>query len=367
MTTVTSASNTYSFITINDAADPTFNQLLGINNANTIAGYFGSGATDHPNVGYILASPNYLTNIDLANFPNANQTQQIGINADGTTVGFYVDAEGNNFGFVFASGTYTTVASPETGAGTVNQLLGLNGGYAVGFFTDETGNNHGYSYDIATQAFADVTPPAAFACTSTTATSTNNNGDVVGFCDTDANTTISFFANSGSYLQLNVPGSTNTQAFGININRDVVGSFVDAEGVTHGFIATGANTATPTYQSIDHPSAVNSTILNGINDQGYIVGFYLDAGGNTNGVLATPGGTGSTSIAPGSGIATIATSSSASTVPASSTTTTTTTAASATVAKVSSVSIPTGLTSGSAMNFSLFSAAILAAISVLII
>ncbi|KAJ3141391.1 hypothetical protein HK100_007427 [Physocladia obscura] len=352
MTTVTSASNTYSFVTINDAADPTFNQLLGINNANTIAGYYGSGATGHPNVGYILTAPGYLTNIDVANAPNANQTQQIGINADGTTVGFYVDAAGNNFGFVFAAGTYTTVANPSTGTGTVNQLLGLNGGYAVGFYTDGAGANHGYSYDIATQAFADVAPPASFACTSTTATSTNNNGDVVGFCDTATNTTISFFANTGNYLQLNVPGSTNTQAFGININRDVVGSYVDAAGVTHGFIATSVNTSAPTYKSIDFPTAVNSTILNGINDQGYIVGFYLDAGGNTNGVLATPGGTGGTSVAPGSGIATISVAQ----------TTTSTTGV-----QVSSSTTTSATKSGSVRNFSVFSAAILAAVGALLI
>ncbi|KAJ3093334.1 hypothetical protein HK100_006675, partial [Physocladia obscura] len=347
MTTVASASNTYSFVTINDPTDPTFNQLLGINNANTIAGYYGSGATGHPNVGYILTAPNYLTsNVNVANVPNANQTQQIGINAAGTTVGFYVDAAGNNFGFVYSAGTYTTVTNPSTGTGTVNQLLGLNGGYAVGFYTDAGGNNHGYSYDISTLAFGDVTPPASFACTSTTATSTNNNADVVGFCDTASNTTISFFANNGNYLQLNVPGSTNTQAFGININRDVVGSFVDAAGVTHGFIATGANTTAPTYKSIDFPTG-SSTILNGINDQGYIVGFYLDAGGNTNGVLATPGGTGTVSVAPGSGIATISVAGTLTTG-----------------AKIDSspTASTTSSRSGSATIFSLFSAAILAAI-----
>ena len=37
------AAPTYTFQTLNNNADPTFNQLLGINNAGTIAGYFGSG------------------------------------------------------------------------------------------------------------------------------------------------------------------------------------------------------------------------------------------------------------------------------------------------------------------------------------
>jgi hypothetical protein len=34
----------YEFHTINNNNDPTFNQLLGINNRGVIAGYFGSGA-----------------------------------------------------------------------------------------------------------------------------------------------------------------------------------------------------------------------------------------------------------------------------------------------------------------------------------
>ncbi|KAJ3394920.1 hypothetical protein HDU84_005855 [Entophlyctis sp. JEL0112] len=288
---------------MNDAADPTFNQLLGINNLNTVVGYFGSGETGHPNQGYILKSPNYLTNITNANYPNSAQTQQIGINDNGVTCGFYADNAGNNFGFVYSGGTYTSVTHPNTGNGTVNQLLGLNLGYAVGFYTDGSGANHGYSYNIATATFASVTPPSSFNCASTTATSTNGNGDVVGFCETAMNTTISFYVNSGNYVMFQVPGSTNTQAFGINELQTVVGSYVDAAGDTHGFVATMTSTTSPTFRSLDHPSAVGSTILNGINDAGTITGFYVDAAGNTNGMLATSNGTGTASVAPGSGVA----------------------------------------------------------------
>ncbi|KAJ3186387.1 hypothetical protein HDU82_004236, partial [Entophlyctis luteolus] len=271
----------------------------------SIVGYYGSGEAGHPNKGYVLGAPNYLQNITNANFPNSAQTQQIGINDQGITCGFYADNDNNNFGFVFSAGVYTSVMHPDTGNGTVNQLLGLNnGGYAVGFYTDGDGNNHGYSYNIATAAFAGVIPPDSFGCTSTTATSTNDNGDVVGFCDTATNTTISFFANNGQYTMFQAPGSTNTQAFGINVNRDIVGSFVDEAGVTHGFLVVNAEASSPVFLSIDHPSAVNSTILNGINSPRSIVGFYVDANGNTNGMLATAGGSGATSVAPGSGIAT---------------------------------------------------------------
>lgn len=45
------------FTTIDNPLDPTFNQLLGINTAGVISGYYGSGAPGHPNQGYTIAAP----------------------------------------------------------------------------------------------------------------------------------------------------------------------------------------------------------------------------------------------------------------------------------------------------------------------
>ncbi len=47
-------STKYAFNTLNNQADPTFNQLLGINSHNVISGYFGAGTPGHPNKGYLL-------------------------------------------------------------------------------------------------------------------------------------------------------------------------------------------------------------------------------------------------------------------------------------------------------------------------
>ena len=44
LASVDASATAYTFQTLNNNADPTFNQLLGINNGGTIAGYFGSGA-----------------------------------------------------------------------------------------------------------------------------------------------------------------------------------------------------------------------------------------------------------------------------------------------------------------------------------
>src|ERR1035437_4554043 len=82
----------YTFQTLDSPADPTFNQLLGINNSNTIAGYFGDGSAI-PNQGYTLLPPSSYTNYTNENFPGSVQTQVVGINnnASPTTVGFWVD------------------------------------------------------------------------------------------------------------------------------------------------------------------------------------------------------------------------------------------------------------------------------------
>jgi probable HAF family extracellular repeat protein len=83
---------------------------------------------------------------------------------------------------------------------------------------------------------------------------------------------------------LNAPGSVFTQALGLNNAGQVVGFFMDAAGNMHGFIY---NIAMGTYQEVDDPNGVNTTIINGINDKGQLVGFYVDANGNTDGFFAS--------------------------------------------------------------------------------
>ena len=51
------SAQTFSFTTLDNPGDPTFNQLLGINDNGVIVGYFGSGAAGHPNVGYEISPP----------------------------------------------------------------------------------------------------------------------------------------------------------------------------------------------------------------------------------------------------------------------------------------------------------------------
>jgi hypothetical protein len=296
---VSSANAEYSFTTINSAGgDGDFTQLLGINNAGTIAGYFGDGSVV-PNNGFTIARPYGAGDFTAENFPGAVQTQVVGINNTGATVGFYIDAPGNNHGFIFEGGTYTTVDNPLTGPSpSVNQLLGINDKWlAAGFYVNGSGVNEGELADLSTPSapvFSPVTVPAAFDPVSTTATDVNNAGDVSGFFTNGATDAVEGFLWVGTkFVPLNFGADTSTMAFGLNNEDQVVGAYVDAAGNTHGFVF---NWVTDAMTTIDDPNAdgttsfgVEGTLVNGINDKGELVGFYANTVGTpdaVNGFLA---------------------------------------------------------------------------------
>jgi uncharacterized membrane protein len=61
-----------------------------------------------------------------------------------------------------------------------------------------------------------------------------------------------------------------------------VGTWIDADGVTHSFLAQGAK-----FTNIDYPSAAGTTAW-GINSAGQMVGKRFDNDGNVYGWLAQP-------------------------------------------------------------------------------
>ena len=283
--------DTYAFKTVDDSADPTFNQLLGINGQGVIAGYFGSGAAGHPNQGYTVHKS--ATSFVNENFPGSVQTQVTGLNDRGVTVGFLSHANNanqvnDNEGWYSLDGRFHQVVFPAASNASppVDQLLGVNDSdIAVGFYNDAAGNSHGFRYDINRRSFHDV---AVSGATSTAATAVNGRGDVAGFY-TGANGNQSGFllTAGGKLTPLNFPGATMTQAFGVNDKDEVVGLYQTGSGTaaqTHGFTWTPKQA----YLTVDDPNGTGGTTVNGVNDAGALVGFYVDAQGNTHGMLATP-------------------------------------------------------------------------------
>ena len=292
------ATVSYHFQTLNNGADLTFNQLLGINDDDVIAGYLGSGAARHPNKGYELWTPNtYRTE----NYPRSVQTQVTGLNNEGATVGFWstmntASMTNNNFGFYSVNGHYHNVNFPtgDNASPQVDQLLGINDhGVAVGFYTNGQGSNRGYEYNTGTRQFTRVLPPGFTNSTSLhspslTATGINDHGDVTGFYNKTSKQVDAFLRLAdGQFITLAVHGAAMTQAFGVNGSDEVVGAYTVGSGnnaKTHGFTWRPGSG----FKTVDDPHGIGTTTINGVNDHGDLVGFYTDSAGNTDGMLAQP-------------------------------------------------------------------------------
>lgn len=291
----------YNFATLNNNADTTFNQLLGINQDGLIAGYFGSGLQGHPNKGYLLHRPYGQQNYVNENWPISAQTQVTGLNDRGVTVGFWSSTNNggttpvnDNRAFVSVHGYFIDGDFPtdNPAAPPVDQLLGVNDhNIAVGFYNDGAGNTHAYKFDIRRNSFDELT---VSGINNPTAAGINNRGDIVGF-GTDASSTatnppvVGFLLHRDGRVTILAPtGASATQALGINDRGEVVGDYTDTAGSMHGFTWTSWGG----FKTVDEPNVAKTgtiaTTVNGLNDEGQLVGFYTDAAGNTDGFLATP-------------------------------------------------------------------------------
>ena len=86
-----------------------------------------------------------------------------------------------------------------------------------------------------------------------------------------------------NFTTVDVPGSMQTVAIGINGSRHVVGSYIDAGGGSHGYLLSGGS-----YTTLDVPGSISTNAF-GINDSDQVVGRYIDAGGGSHGYLLSGG------------------------------------------------------------------------------
>jgi hypothetical protein len=250
----------------------TFTQLLSVNNGGRIAGYHGAKV----NKGFELRLP---ASAQSENFPGSAQTQVVGINNHGDTVGFYVDTKNITHGFYFNHGVkkWSSVDVPGTG---FNQLLGVDdSGNAAGYY--QFGKNNVFQPFTRTPGGAFRLPPIPNA----QMTDINNAGDVTGFEVVSGSSTRAFVVLGSTVRYFQYPGATFTQALGLNNQHMVVGTYNDKAGNAHGFTY---NLQTKAFKAINVPNST-STVVNGLNDHGWLVGFYTAANKNTVGFVAKPG------------------------------------------------------------------------------
>jgi MYXO-CTERM domain-containing protein len=262
--------------TFQSVTDPTGNnviQLLGINNAGTIAGF----DDNNPALGFTLALPNNFT---AENYPASASTMVTGINQNGSTVGIYVDAANNTHGFTDIGGTFQTVDNPASAI--FNQGLGINdSNTTVGYYAPtQAGQTGQIAYSQAGGTFTDVNALLPSNVNSQ-AVGINDAGNIVGFYMPTGATSIGFTDFGGAIGTVDPFSSTFTQALGINDLGEIVGVYTDAGGDQFGYVDIGG-----AFTSVDPFGSTNVTV-NGLNDLGQIVGFYTDANSNTVGFVGT--------------------------------------------------------------------------------
>jgi hypothetical protein len=284
-TSPTPAAADYSFGTLDNPGDATFNELLSINNRGHIGGYFGSGAAGHPNTGYILRPPYDHAKYQKIMFPGSAQTQLTSLNNTGVQVGFWTaGGSGHRIdGWYLDNSQFRSVT--DSASSPVNELLGVNDhNIAVGFYTDARGLDHAFTYNIATKRFGAITVAGA---NSVVAAAINNAGTVAGFFTGGAGRTEGFVLSPGGQLStLEFPGATATRATGVNDAGEVVGYYQLGTAGMHGFTWTSARG----FAIVNGPGGAVSTAITGVNDAGDLVGYYTDRAGHTDGLLATPEG-----------------------------------------------------------------------------
>jgi|HubBroStandDraft_2_1064218.scaffolds.fasta_scaffold05585_5 hypothetical protein len=281
-----SSSLQFTFRTVDNSADPTFNRLLGINNEGRVGGYYGSGATGHPNRGYIVYPPYQPTNFRNENFPSAVSTQVTSLNNKHFVGGFYIDTQGRTLGFLEWKGIWFSYVAPHVRrAKPVTELLGLNdAGFAVGFYLATPSRSVAFQLNEPSGVFKTIKVPGAQGAV---ATGITGRGHIVGYVQNASSNVVGFLFKQGTFKEFSYPGSTDTRALAVTTFDRIVGSYVDGSGATHGFYVTGAGTKKAVWQTIDDPNATGETVVSGINIHANLVGYYVDSAGNNHGFIAS--------------------------------------------------------------------------------
>jgi probable HAF family extracellular repeat protein len=220
-----------------DAAPDAYGTLpFDINDRGTVAGAYADAQLG---VHGFLRRPNgAVTTVDI---PGAQSTIASGINDRGAVVGNFVDGEGRGHGFLLDRGTVITIDPPDANpANANNDPLDANvwafdvndRGQIVGFYPDANGTFHGFLYDEG--HFTRIDPPDA--------------------------------SDSGRTGALDGKGFAATAAFGIDNGGRVVGQYLDADGMLHGYLRKRKRG----FRTIDPPRGAGTVAVD-INDRGQIL------------------------------------------------------------------------------------------------
>lgn len=269
----------YNFTTVPIPPGGTSDGGFGINDSGQVAGtYFDSLVH-----GFVDTSGSFT----LLNAPGAYFTTTAAISNSGAVVGEFLG--GNNSarqGYLYSSGSYTTIAKPEATAET--SPLGVNSaGEVVGYYSVFTSR-----YDPPTRfgfTWQDgvFTPLNAPGATETIPQGINDQGQIVGMYF-DATGMHGFIDTGGVFSTVSVPGAYRTVPRAISNAGEIVGTYSASatDPVSHGFADIGG-----VFTSFDAPGAARlGTFPSGVNDAGVIIGNVYLASTDAGNFIATPTG-----------------------------------------------------------------------------
>jgi hypothetical protein len=244
-------------------------------------------------------------------------------NLSGAITGFTRDTNNARHGFLRTpDGTFTIFDDPAAGTcsascgnignGQGTRAYAINpSGQIVGFYTDNSARCHGY-VRAASGTFTQIDAPDAGTGpfpqgtfpSNITPMGINPAGAIIGFY-VDASSVQHGFvrAPNGIITEFDPTGSIFTDPNAINVVGAITGFYFDANFVGHGFLRTSDGTITSfDAPGADHtPGSGNGTFGVGLTPNGEIEGVYVDVNGVLHGFVRSTDGTFTTYDSPGAG------------------------------------------------------------------
>jgi hypothetical protein len=219
-----------------DFPSAAFTSLTAINNSGTVAGIFQRTGSNYGDIWPFIYSNGTFQEIPEAPGSLHGSTIPRGINDAGKIVGEYVDpCFCNIHGFVYDSGTYTTIDIPSFSSSSVSAIN--NSGQLAVLATNcwGCGGDHGFVISGGTRTPTDYPAPNS----ATLLTGINDVGQVSGWFGTGGATTDGFVMKNGVFTLLDYPGSPANFLGAINNAGQVTGSYRDdLNSPNHGFLAS---------------------------------------------------------------------------------------------------------------------------------
>jgi len=172
-------------------------------------------------------------NFETILFPGADYTYAMNINPQGDIVGEYYLSDFVIHGFLYSSGTYTTIDAPTPDAAhTSIYAINARGDIAGWYANADFSSLRAFAVTKGRLTVIETPPDSNFMI----ATGINDRGDVVGYYGLSDFTSRGFLWSEGILSSIEIPGSIGTRCNGINARGDIVGEYDTPDYVTHGFV-----------------------------------------------------------------------------------------------------------------------------------